>query len=351
MVPAAVQLDAIAETVISAAAREASPLETGGLLLGYFDAANVVVTSAIEVKDPNATTRSYAREYRRAQDALGTALSRMASEVGYVGDWHSHPGSAFASDQDKIELTKAATELRLPLAMIVASVRKGEVTLSSYVFDEKATRRVSHRSTTPVVEVAIDEQQSRGSRRDGGETKMTDDELTKGAKRKVPGETWYFISAGMALLALTWGGIVKGSDAAAASLAILGGGALILAPFAPHIEGTLKMGALEMSIRQRLIGAAVKTSEDNLEGVLALLESEDIGVEQISLPSGYTGKTLTSPELQHVRQDLKLSVIAIRRPGEPLWVAGGQISDEPLPDGTTLLVAGPPESLRAFRLE
>jgi integrative and conjugative element protein (TIGR02256 family) len=115
------------------AAKSAVPRETGGLLLGYFDNAEVVVQAAVEVIDPDATAISYTRQQVRAQNALDDALKSADDELGYVGDWHSHPGAAFASRQDRRELRRAAAELQLPLAMVVVRVRMGTADIRVYV--------------------------------------------------------------------------------------------------------------------------------------------------------------------------------------------------------------------------
>jgi integrative and conjugative element protein (TIGR02256 family) len=122
-----------AETNLLEAAKRAVPRETGGLLLGYFEPTAIVVRQAIEVVDPEATATSYTRQQARAQKALDVALLSLDSDVGYVGDWHSHPGFALASWQDKRELRRAAAELELPLAMIVVRVHRGDVKIQAHV--------------------------------------------------------------------------------------------------------------------------------------------------------------------------------------------------------------------------
>jgi hypothetical protein len=163
------------------------------------------------------------------------------------------------------------------------------------------------------------------------------------------GDSVYLTIAGLLLLADSWGAILKRSDPAAASLAILAGGAFLIAPFANRLHGTLRVGPVEMHLRARVIAAVKGASRESLEGVLPLLESGDVTVERVSLPPSLAGHALTEPELAFIRKDLKLSVIAVQMPGEHRWRAGGEISDEMLPLGSTLLIAGPPDALMRFQ--
>ncbi len=120
---------------IQAAALTAMPNETGGILLGYFRSDAIVVSKAIEVTDAQATETSYTRREADAQSALIAALDALSAETGYVGDWHSHPGWAKASPQDLQAMDAAAVELGLPLALVIARVRKGRAHLVPYVVD------------------------------------------------------------------------------------------------------------------------------------------------------------------------------------------------------------------------
>lgn len=156
----------------------------------------------------------------------------------------------------------------------------------------------------------------------------------------------YLIAVGLLLLAASWGAVLKQSGAAAASLAVLAGGALIVAPFASRIHGTLKVGPVEMTLRERVAAAARTAPVESLHGVLPLLESGDVAVEQVPLSPALVGHKLTDPDASFIRQELKVSVIAAQLPGETRWHAGGEISDLTLPEGTILLVAGPRNALQ-----
>lgn len=109
-----------AAQVVSNAAAAALPRETGGLLLGWWDASKIIVRHAVEVPDPRATTNSWSRDEPRAQAALDAALAAHQHPwLGYVGDWHSHPADCGASSQDVISIRRASRQYTQPLALLV----------------------------------------------------------------------------------------------------------------------------------------------------------------------------------------------------------------------------------------
>jgi integrative and conjugative element protein (TIGR02256 family) len=105
------------------AARRARPAETGGILLGYRDAAGIVVTDAVEIADASASPAAYRRRRRLAQQALDTALERERDAlVGYVGEWHSHVARQTASRRDFQELADLARLAGDSVALLVIVV-------------------------------------------------------------------------------------------------------------------------------------------------------------------------------------------------------------------------------------
>src|SRR5437660_2878198 len=125
-------------------------------------------------------------------------------------------------------------------------------------------------------------------------------------------ESAYLFIVGLLLLLACWGAVAKGDGAASATLALLGGGALVVAPFATRLQGTLKIGAVEMTLRQRVVGIAARASVETLEGVLPLIEGQDVVVRLVRLPAGLAGHALTDPELGFIRKELQLRVVAVR---------------------------------------
>jgi integrative and conjugative element protein (TIGR02256 family) len=105
---------------IAERAQQAAPKETGGLLLGWWEDTTVVVGHAVEVSDPDATTRTWSRREQAAQAALESALRDLGHPwLGYVGDWHSHPAIADASPTDERSLRQASSQYTKPLALLV----------------------------------------------------------------------------------------------------------------------------------------------------------------------------------------------------------------------------------------
>jgi hypothetical protein len=159
----------------------------------------------------------------------------------------------------------------------------------------------------------------------------------------------YLALVGAVLVAVAVTLALTGKEATAASLAVFGGGALVVAPFAARLRGALKIGPVEMNLQEQAVRAVRSAPPDTLEGVLPLLEGEGVSVARLDLPDDLAHSSLTSGAFKFLRPNLHISVIAVRIPGEAGWRAGGGISDLPLPPGTELLVTGPPASLEAFR--
>lgn len=112
----------VAET-LDAAAAAATPQETGGVLLGWWDAGQPMVRYAIEVTDPEASGTTWSRSEASAQCALDTALAALHHPwLGYVGDWHTHTRSCGPSRQDERSIAWASQAYRHPLVLIVRQV-------------------------------------------------------------------------------------------------------------------------------------------------------------------------------------------------------------------------------------
>ena len=118
--PVVVDVHPEADEMIAVAAAAAHPRETGGLLLGWWDADRVVVRHAVEVPDPGATTSSWSRDEPTAQAVLDAVLAELHHPwLGYVGDWHSHPAPCGASSQDVTSIRRASRQYREPLVLLV----------------------------------------------------------------------------------------------------------------------------------------------------------------------------------------------------------------------------------------
>lgn len=73
-----------------------SPLETGGLLIGYHDRSGWPVISNVIGPGPDAVHAldRFVPDYRHQEEELGLRYERSGRRHGYLGDWHSHPGGA-----------------------------------------------------------------------------------------------------------------------------------------------------------------------------------------------------------------------------------------------------------------
>jgi hypothetical protein len=147
--------------------------------------------------------------------------------------------------------------------------------------------------------------------------------------------------AGIVLLA-------TGDSAAGAALLLVGVFLWALAGTTDRWEGLafkLLGNSLEAKLSKKPHGdefadAAKDAPDSALEAVIPLLR-EDVASDVIEVGQALDGKRLIDPELSWLRQELKVTVFAINRPGDgEKWTGGGRISDMPLPAGTKLAVLG-----------
>jgi hypothetical protein len=178
---------------------------------------------------------------------------------------------------------------------------------------------------------------------------MANTEPTPNKKEGICGTCIYIAVVGLALLSIGWGAILKNAVPAATTAFLLGGGSLVVAPFVSRLEGRLRIGPVELTLRQQVIKAVQSANEESLEGVLPLLTSEEVSVARLRAPGRFAGRRLVDPELSFLRQRLNVSVLGVRQPGEERWRAGGAISDLQLREGAVLLVAGHPDTLSYLR--
>lgn len=105
---------------LTATARRAEPRETGGLLLGWIDRGVILVRHILEVPDPDATPTNWTRNEERANEVLTKFLADAEHPwLGYVGDWHAHPGPIGPSPTDKRSLKKDSRSTGESLVLIV----------------------------------------------------------------------------------------------------------------------------------------------------------------------------------------------------------------------------------------
>jgi len=102
-------------------ADRATPIETGGILLGYRSGRSVRVLGAAEVTDPNATEASFVLRRDAAQARLDEIRDHFpeGSPVGFVGDWHVHPRNSPPSSVDRRSITRLGRHYRRRVVSIV----------------------------------------------------------------------------------------------------------------------------------------------------------------------------------------------------------------------------------------
>lgn len=104
-------------------ARAALPRETGGILVGWQEGDTVVVTDVLPVTDKRASGHHYNRNHKRAQRVLDQHRKRIADEnIGYVGEWHSHPAPQPPSHVDLNSLADLTQVTDQTVALVVFAV-------------------------------------------------------------------------------------------------------------------------------------------------------------------------------------------------------------------------------------
>jgi hypothetical protein len=101
------------EQQLRALRQQGFPVETGGVLLGYYDfnvSAIIVVTGLPAPPDSKASPDYFERGVAGLAETIKEAAARTAGIVGYIGEWHSHPPghSAFPSGHDLVQLIHLA---------------------------------------------------------------------------------------------------------------------------------------------------------------------------------------------------------------------------------------------------
>ena len=98
----------------SALRSERLPAETGGVLVGYFDVAhrNVYIVDALPAPhDSEEREDSFIRGCAGLRNEIRRIEARTGGQVGYVGEWHSHPdGAEIAMSGDDCKLLQEIAE-------------------------------------------------------------------------------------------------------------------------------------------------------------------------------------------------------------------------------------------------
>lgn len=150
--PARIVLRKDAHEAIAAETAKQLPLETGGILLGYREDANIIITHALVVNDQEASSDKYVRDDVKANGLLHEFLVQRAGDdpIGYIGEWHSHPAPARPSVTDVSAIRATAKISDGPIALLVYALSE-----SNPFFGLIARRQNLGRVTTQDVVVSL----------------------------------------------------------------------------------------------------------------------------------------------------------------------------------------------------
>src|SRR4051812_37824791 len=103
-------------------AGELSPLENGGVLLGWRSGEDRIV---VDLRGPGPRAlhgrHCFIPDHVWQLSEIKRAFHESRGDLDYLGDWHSHPdGIAEMSDLDSATLLRIARRVSAPLMLIVA---------------------------------------------------------------------------------------------------------------------------------------------------------------------------------------------------------------------------------------
>lgn len=141
--PPRVVLHSTAREAMIRAATAALPVETGGILLGYREGGDIVVTNLIVVPYLSATSRRYTRDDVEANALLENWFTSHTEDplTGYVGEWHSHTGPGAASGLDLNSARATARKAKAAIALAVCTLGP-LIELDAFVLRRGRLRRV-----------------------------------------------------------------------------------------------------------------------------------------------------------------------------------------------------------------
>jgi integrative and conjugative element protein (TIGR02256 family) len=128
-------------------ARDAAPNETGGMLMGWTMATEIVVTHVIGPGPGAVFARDHFEPDGRWQNRHLARIYRASDfTVTYLGDWHSHPrGPARPSSRDRetAGAVSADADARAPEPLtLLVSGRRGRWCARPYRFASYRLRRI-----------------------------------------------------------------------------------------------------------------------------------------------------------------------------------------------------------------
>lgn len=141
-----------ADTMVRSAA-SALPLETGGILVGHHEDDSIVVTHALVIPAASSTSTRYTRDAKEANRALEQMIHARepGDPAGYVGEWHSHPGSSGISSIDTQSIREVASALDNPIALIVVFPTRGGRTYGAMAARTRSGRVTHQKASVQLV--------------------------------------------------------------------------------------------------------------------------------------------------------------------------------------------------------
>ncbi len=116
--------------------REFAPLETGGILLGWTDGPDRIVTGIIGA-GPRAMhgRQAFIPDHRWQMEALHDAFAQSSGDLNYIGDWHTHPvGPTIMSSEDERTLRRIGRRITAP-AMIIVDPSRAPAEIASWTLE------------------------------------------------------------------------------------------------------------------------------------------------------------------------------------------------------------------------
>jgi integrative and conjugative element protein (TIGR02256 family) len=119
-----------AATELLAEASRKSPLETGGVLLGYQAEGDATVVTIVVGPGPNArhSKAAYCPDHEYQEQEIAKIYAASGRRTTYVGDWHSHPGGALYLSRTDVRTVRTISRhenarLAKPIMIVAANGR------------------------------------------------------------------------------------------------------------------------------------------------------------------------------------------------------------------------------------
>lgn len=117
-----------ATTRMSIEATRETATEGGGILVGRPTQTGFYVHDAIVLADEDAGYAHYTRNGKAAQSALDEYMSDTDDhDLGYIGDWHTHPEPVGPSITDKTTMAVFGRAVSQPILLVVAALGRDQV--------------------------------------------------------------------------------------------------------------------------------------------------------------------------------------------------------------------------------